>query len=367
MIVLFRANGIFASRVSKYIDFYKKNNIEYKIIGWDRLGENIKKDNFEFFNYKTKYVQGGLKAIIAKIKWMFFVFKYLIKYKKNISTIHACDFDVAFPSVFFKLIYRKDVNIIFDVCDWASAGGIKNRIFYKILVRLERFVVNHSNSMIICEDERINQIQFEVPIEVYTMRNIPSFDNVEFLNSNVIVPFNNDIITVSYVGWFGNGRFLDELLDVAEKKLINLFIAGFGKSSIESRCKELDSKYENIRYFGKVDYKYGLQIMNSSDLIYAMYCKSVPNHYYAAPNKFYESMFLGKPILSNNGISLTDKINRLGIGYTINESIEELTDFFKSISKDELKEVGIKANKQWTYYSNLTNVFMDNTYSKIIK
>ena len=112
MVLLFRANGIFASRVGKYIDFYKKNNVRYEIIGWDRLGENIKKENFVFFDYKTKYVQGGIKAIIAKISWICFVFKYLIKRKNDVSTIHACDFDVALPSVLFKIFYRKDINII---------------------------------------------------------------------------------------------------------------------------------------------------------------------------------------------------------------------------------------------------------------
>ena len=148
---------------------------------------------------------------------------------------------------------------------------------------------------------------------------------------------------------------------------MNLLIAGFGKDSITKKCERLQSDHpDRIQYFGKVDYKFGLQIMNASDLIYAMYCKFVPNHFFAAPNKFYESMFLGKPILSTKGIPLEDKIKEAGSGYTIEETQEELASFLNTISKEELCQKGKEAHMKWSYYENLTNEFMNNTYSKII-
>lgn len=367
MIILFRANGITASRVKKYVDYYKSSNQDYKIVGWNRLKETIDLPNYDFFNYSTGYVKGGITAVWGRIRWFFFIYGYLKKYKKKVTTVHACDLDVALPSVFFKLIHKKQLNVIFDVCDWASASRGKG-VLVQLLKKIEIFTVKHCSNMIICEPERIKQIQFEVPIPVSVMRNIPSFEDTSFLNENLIKKFKNDNITVSYVGWFGNGRFIEELLDFIEEANVNLLIAGFGKESITKKCELLQTRYpDRVQYFGKVDYKYGLQIMNSSDLIYAMYCKFIPNHFFAAPNKFYESLFLGKPILSTKGIPLEDKIKEAGSGYTIEESPEELASFLNSITKEDLCLKGEEAHKKWSYYENLTAEFMDNSYSKMIE
>lgn len=365
MIILFRSNGIFASRVSKYVDYYKKIGVPYTIVGWDRLGEGLSRPNYDFFRYKTRYMQGGFKAFVAKIKWMKFVYAYLKKHKKEITTIHACDLDVALPSAIFKFIHNRNLNLIFDVCDWSSASSDNwlLKLFFKVS---ERVAVKHSNHMIVCEQERIHQIQFKLKIPVHVMRNIPSFDNVDFLDEDTVPPFNNNNVTVAYVGWFGHGRFLEELLDYSKKGFINLNIAGFGISSIEDFAARLDKELDNVHYFGKVDYKFGLQIMKASDLIYAMYCKSIPNHFFAAPNKFYESIFLGKPILSTKGIPLADKIKKYETGFVIEENQNELSSFFKNVSKEELHESGRKAHSQWLYFSGLTAKFMNEEYSKMI-
>lgn len=366
MIFLFRANGIFASRVNKYVDYYKQSKQEYRIIGWDRLGENIQRENYDFFQFRTRYVQGGRKAIEARLRWMRFVYNYLVENKDLVTTVHACDLDVALPAVRFKQKYKKDLNIIFDVCDWTSASRGKGLI-KKIMMAGEKYTVKHCNSMILCEPERIKQIQFAVPIPVHTMRNIPTFEDTSFLDEHVVVPYNNGKVTATYVGWFGNGRFIHELLDYAEKGRINLLIAGFGMASIEEKCKDLNDRCDNVRYFGKVDYKFGLQIMNEADIIYAMYCKSIPNHFFAAPNKFYESMFLGKPILSTTGIPLEEKIKKAGTGYAIDETVEALENFFDHITIAELKKKGEDAHAQWPYFCSLTQQFMDEEYSKMIK
>lgn len=366
MIFLFRANGIFASRVSKYVNYYQQSGHKYRIVGWDRLGENIQLENYDFFQYRTKYVQGGHKAILAYLKWERFVYNYLVKNSHEVTTIHACDLDVALPAVLFKLLHKKKVNIIFDVCDWRSASRC-NIIMKNILMIVEKFTVRHCNHLVLCEPERIKQIQFPVQIPVHIMRNIPTFNDISFLNDKSVEPFSNGKVTVTYVGWFGNGRFIHELLDYAAKGQINLLIAGFGMASIEDKCSHLNKTCENVRYFGKVDYKYGLQIMKEADIIYAMYCKSIPNHFFAAPNKFYESMFLGKPILSTTGIPLEDKIKDVGTGYTIDETVEALENFFDNITIEELKKKGEDAHKQWPYFSCLTQQFMDKEYSKMIQ
>ena len=147
----------------------------------------------------------------------------------------------------------------------------------------------------------------------------------------------------------------------------NLLIAGYGSKEIEDKCKEL-SILSNIKYFGKVDYKIGLNIMYNSNIIYAMYSKSNPNHFYAAPNKYYEAMMLGKPIISTKGINMERKILDNNIGYIIEESSEELINLINSLSLDDIQEKGKAANLLWeNKYKNYTSKFLNEEYIDLIK
>jgi glycosyltransferase involved in cell wall biosynthesis len=151
-----------------------------------------------------------------------------------------------------------------------------------------------------------------------------------------------------------------------DQGMINLLIAGYGSQIFEKRCESL-STLPNIKYFGKVSYKDGMNIMYNSDLIYAMYCKTNPNHLYAAPNKYYEALMLGKPILSTIGISIATKILKYDIGYVINETESDLISLIKVLSKEDMYYKGKMAHDLWNLkFKNYTANFLYNEYPKLI-
>lgn len=363
MIVLFRSNSVTGPRVSKYINFYKANSIDYKVIGWDRLGEHPVIDNYEFFEYKSEYNHGGLQAVRDKSHWMRFVYDY-IKSHDNITTVHACDVDTAFPASFLKK--KKGFNFIFDVCDW-NTDLYQDKWLKFAFSRMEKRCVRTMDNIIICEPERIEQIEntVKLPKKPYIMRNIPDFKSRDILFDEAEYHFDNDKVTVAFVGGLGYGRLLDELLDCAEQGIVNLNIAGFGIPAMEERCRRLND-LSNVHYFGKVVYAKGLNILYNSDLVYAMYSKYIPNHIYAAPNKYYEAMFVGKPLLSTKGIKLEKRVESENVGFTIGETKEEIEDFLKSIKKENLVGPGESAKLAWERYKNMTAEFMKE-YATLIR
>lgn len=368
MIILTRSNGIYSSpRIEKYIDFYENRNIDYLVVGWDRVSDSLKRKKTIYYRKKSGYNVGGIKAAMDRFKWMYFLLKIYYTYRKNLTTIHAFDLDTAFPSCLFKTLFKKNVSVIFDVCDWFSANLYNQRKFMLwIFKQMERFCIKHSDEVIICEPERIEQIPYKLNRPELIVPNIPSFTDMSFLHYDDKYQFNDQNVTFAYVGGFSKFRMLDELLNIAEKGKINLLIAGYGIPEIELRCKELSTQ-SNIRYFGKVDYRDGITIMYNSDIIYAMYSKSNPNHYYAAPNKYYESMMLGKPILSNKNISLGDKIIKNDIGYAIDENEADLLNFILNINREDLRIKGENAHILWKEkFMSYTSIFFNTTYSKII-
>lgn len=366
MLVLIRSNAIVGDpRIGKYIEFLESQNVDFRVIGWDRANDCQPSSKIIYYNRPAGYNVGGGKAALNRLLWFCFVIKTLFSLK-NIKAIHGCDLDGAFPAVIYKILGHWNVNVIFDVFDWFSATLANQPAWIRFLFRILEFIsVKFSSHVIICEEERIRQIPYDISNKYSVLPNIPNFAKPDFLTYDEKLHFENQKPTLTYVGGFYGERFLDELLDMAERGVCNLLIAGYGDKSMEERCEQLNHK-DNIIYFGKVAYKQGLNIMYNADIIYAMYCKSNPNHIYAAPNKFYEAMFLSKPIISTKGTIVGEKIEKLDIGYTIEEDPKELETLLNSLSNSDMSRNGNNANILWTKeYSNYVHSYLSTTYCRI--
>ena len=115
---------------------------------------------------------------------------------------------------------------------------------------------------------------------------------------------------------FGNiMSYEEELQDLAEKNS-NLILHGIFKNP-----EELPSVYESL------------------DLVLATYDADSINAQYAEPNKMYESIFFRVPIIVSKGTFLSEKVERLGIGYSVNaldnDDVERLV---QSCSKESIEE-----------------------------
>ena len=369
MLILVRCNDVASDpRAMKYVNYLRANNKLYKLIAWDRDGRVQDESEGYFLKKRAGYNVGGIKAVLNRIIWMWFVLKRLIKMKEKAPVIHACDLDAAFPSAVYKVFFNKKSKLIFDFFDWYSATLYnQGAIVLKAFAMMEKFSVKHSDKIIICEPERIEQIPYPIPNEqLLVLPNIPCFADSSFLVESDNYKFQNDLITFSYVGGFSTERCLSEIIALAEDGIINLAIAGFVNVEIEHRLERL-SGCSNVKYYGKVAYTDGLNIMYNSDIIYAMYAKSNPNHIYAAPNKFYEAMFLGKPIFSTSGTIVAKKIDSLGIGFTSEESKNDIFEIIKTIDKSESLNKGMISKLMWdTEYKTYTIDFLNNEYRALL-
>ena len=112
----------------------------------------------------------------------------------------------------------------------------------------------------------------------------------------------------------------------------------------------------------------GLNMENAADIVYAMYCKTNPNNIYAAPNKYYEALLLGKPIITTKGTIVEKKCIDNNIGWAVEEDIEQLRQLILEIDQREIDEKGKNAFSLWhNHFQNYINSFFQETYSKIIK
>ncbi|WP_342559442.1 hypothetical protein [Metasolibacillus sp. FSL K6-0083] len=366
MIILIRSNDANPDpRLQKYINYLEKTQQRYKVIAWNRSEGILEKENYIYFNYPAAFGL-GIKNIPRKIRWFQFVVKQLWKNRQHYQVIHACDLDTAIPAFFIKSLVKK--KIIFDVFDWVSSENSKS-ILGKILSIVENRIFKKSDFTIICEEYRMNQVRKDARRPSVVLPNIPDIYLQEdtFIAEKIAVQRQQFTKVISYVGVFDRNRGIEHLLcSVAENSNVCLNIAGYGL--LQNEVMNYAEQYENIIYWGKVDHNTGLNIMRCCDLIAAFYYLSNPVHRFAAPNKYYEGLFLGKALLTNEGTLLAEKVVEGDTGYVIAEGAASLANFLNlPLEKQAIELKNDHSKELWhTVYQTYTTNFMENEYQKML-
>lgn len=349
-IVIARSNFVEPdSRVEKEAISLVNNGYEVSLLAWNRSKNYFVKRDKKSITSALKISRisfgakagfgNGFKSLVPFIKFQLSLFGWLILNKDKYDICHFCDFDTAFlGSIACKIVRKK---YIFDIFDYLSTNP--NNFFQKVIEKMENMTINHAEATIICTEDRIQQIKKTKPKNLTIIHNSPSdiFDlsNIPYANTNKI--------RVVYVGILQDYRLLKEMAKViSEDSRIELHIGGFGK--YESYMKDMSKRYDNIKYYGKLKYDETLKLEQSCDIMTAIYDPNIGNHIYAAPNKFYEALYLGKPLIMVKGTGMSNivKEEKIGVLIDYNEDgfkrgLKELIDMreeWKNIEK-RMKEI----------------------------
>ena len=322
-------------RLKKYVQACEESNTPYIAVTWDRLLNSTPYSENEFQYKKEAPYGGGFN--LQFLKWVFFVYVQLIKHFKSYKVIHACNLEVLMVVIPFKLCGKK---IVFDIYDTVNPS-------------IERSLMPFVNTLILPNIKRLKQeglSEEKIGKKLLIVENVPNFGEQEF------TPKTNDTFPVqihlAYVGVLERKiRGLENLLDtVSHNNNLYLEIAGVG-DGLETVIEEAQANCERIKYHGKVDYHKALEIMNRADFIVAIYTPSFTPDVYASPNKFYESLYLAKPIISSSGTLVGTQIEDNNTGYLIEERDEALADLMKQLvnskSLEEYKEKSRNCHKLW--------------------
>lgn len=140
------------------------------------------------------------------------------------------------------------------------------------------------------------------------------------------------------VGFVGSFRFSSvfNFAEVFSREFPENEFHFFGSASNtedQERFEKL-SKYTNIIFHGRFRNPQDLPLVYSQiDLLLSTYDVIFENVKYAEPNKIYEAIYFNTPIIATEGTYLGDKINKLGIGYTLNPLNNcDIVNFVKNLT-----------------------------------
>ena len=339
------------SRVEKEAAALAVAGYDVHIIAWDRDSEiNEVYDYVDVDGIKIPIVRFGHKASfgdgLKNIRPFLFFQWHLYSYLKAnpCDVIHACDYDTAYTAR--KAYNRKKSKFIYDIFDFDR--GRQDHFLSKIMRHIQKNIVLKSDATIICTEERINQFNGYRPHKYAVIHNSPHLKPTTEDSHN-----ESDRIRLAYVGILIDNRLLKEISEfVVENPKYELHIGGFGM--LENYFATLSNKYDNIIFYGKIPYKRTLEIEESCDILLAVYDPTVINHKYAAPNKFYEGLMLGKPLIMAKGTGMSNVLLENDIGVVV--------DFTKEGFESGVHELTTRKD-EWTQMSKKMKEIYDRDYS----
>lgn len=345
-VCFFRSNPVNPdSRVEKEITALYEDGYLVDVFCWDR--ESNHKINQSFFKdttiniFRVGYQAGfgeGLKSLKSYLKFQISIVKWVFKHRQEYDIFHACDFDTAFFSFWPVRLCRK--KFIFDIFDFIC--GNPQNFFQNMVKRSQFFLINHSDATIICTEKRKLQIKGTRPRKLTIIHNSPDGSII----SDYTFEKQSTNKSVVYVGVLLDNRLLREMISYFEKNPdIDLYIGGFGL--LEKFISEAAEKHSNIHFMGKLSYDMTLALEKSCDIMTAIYDPEVENHRFAASNKFYESLLLGKPLLMVKGTGMSEVVEKERIGEVIDYSEEGFATGVQKllVLEGEWDEISVRMKK----------------------
>lgn len=335
------------SRVEKEACALVDEGYAVKVLAWDRDSNHAPNDEMlELGKYRIPITRlghiasfgEGMKNLKSYLAFQFEMQRWLLKNRKSIDAVHACDFDTAWFSYPIAKLCKK--KFVFDIFDFLY--GEPHGFLQKSVKKAQCFLINHSDATIICTDARKQQISGTKPKQLAVIENTPSSELCNQAAGKMVAPSNR--VKVAYVGILQDYRLLPEILEYfAHNKEIEFHCGGFGKYE-DMFCK-YSAKYDNIFFYGRLTYADTIQLERDCDIMLAIYDPSLENHRMAAPNKFYESLMLGKPVIMVKGTGMADEVERYGLGAIIEYSLDGFAQGIDELigRQAEFNDISLKA------------------------
>lgn len=344
------------SRVEKEARSLINMGYGVQILAWDRNSTHKdERSNIAVFGSEIPIIRigekagfgEGIKSLKSFLKFQFRMILWLLKNRDYYNAVHACDFDTAFFSYFIAKALRK--KFVFDIFDFLASEPVN--VFQKIIKKMEFFLINRADATIICTEDRKSQIEGSNPKYLAVIHNAPYLGLMND-NSELIKTVDKTKINVVYVGILQADRMLKQIGNYfCKHSEIVWHIAGFGY--LDEHISKLAESHSNIEYHGKISYSDALALENACDIMLAIYDPKIENNRNCAPNKYYESLMLGKPLIMVKGTGMSSIISDNNFGV----SIEYSEDGFRE-GVEEL----IKIKRKWKEISNEMKEYYHRNY-----
>lgn len=315
-VILIRSRATDAA-VYKIANSLSENGYDVHLLIWDRQhnlkNENNKKYTINKFNLKAPYDK--LTIYFYHPFWWIYEFYFLMVNKWDI--VHACDLDTLYPAIIVKII--KGVKLYYIIYDFYSnhisdGGNIFIKFIKSFFSHIEKFGIGFTNILFLVDEIRLKEVEGARIKKAVILYNSPP----DILDLKRLPSGNSEKFTIFYAGVLQKIRGVDYMVKAVEGlDNVELIIAGMEDLSHLSISINVNIK-NKVRYIGWIPtYEEVLIKSMSSDVLFRFIDPETSQCIYGSPNKLYEAMMCGKPIIINSEMGASKIVLDEDCGLTV--------------------------------------------------
>jgi glycosyltransferase involved in cell wall biosynthesis len=278
-------------------------------------------DKTELHLIKTPFYRGGVLKFLH-FNWNVFVFLV----RRKLEIIHCHDLWVLPSALILRFI--KKCHLIYDAHEFY--GGLevfnRNKIRKKIWLAVEYFAVPWIDVLITVSQPLADlyRKKYSRLKQVIVIRNLPE---KEVLSDTSVPLVKTSDPVILFQGHFRPGRGLINLIEAfSQIKDAHLVMIGGGDMEGELKSMVLKKRLGNsVSFLGYIPTDELIQTAARADLGVVLFEPTSLNYRYALPNKFFEYIMAGIPVLASNIDTFKSYMETYQIGLTVDPSdVEEI-------------------------------------------
>jgi glycosyltransferase involved in cell wall biosynthesis len=246
----------------------------------------------------------GLRRSPLTIAKLFFQVAYLKPW--SFKSIHVINENLALILYPLLLISRHWVLDVFDSFFLKSTSRMVN--MFKLV--LQRIIYGSASAILVTDDARLNLLPAWSRSKARVLPNYPLTDKQAITwKAEPVGP-----LKIFFSGSIGVDRGLPFLLNlIKHDPQLQVHIAGW---LYDQAGKEL-CKHPQVTYHGIIHQSAAAQIAKQCDYILCLYEPNIVNNIYASPNKIYDGIQAGVPVIISQEVLVSAFVRTERLGYVL--------------------------------------------------
>lgn len=298
---------------------------------------------------KNKFIK-----TLSIIEWSFRIIFFTIN--KGIKCVNARTLSVLPICVFLKLI--NGANLVYDPHELETEKLGWHGFAQRLAKLTEKLLIFFVDKIVVVSPSIAEWYKVAYKKEPFIIINAPYYkitSRKNIFREKYDIP-ESSIIFI-YQGGLSEGRGIEFLLEVfknVKRRDIALIFMGYGP--LVNEILALSKESYNIYYHPSVKPEEVLEYVSSADVGFSLLADDCLNHSYCLPNKLFECLMAGIPIISTQLTEIKKIIDKYKVGYLLDIknnrlNSDTLFQILNTINKNEIESLRRNIEKAKTIFT----------------
>lgn len=304
----------------------------------DLLDEVIEESKVKRIAIKTrKLPKNIISQLIKYLEWHLRVVSHYRKTPMNV--IHCHDLAPLPIAVHLKRI--TGARLIYDAHELESERNGLHGIRQIISRKLEKILIPYVDQVISVSPSIVHWYKSNFPSRnVNLVRNIPEnsvINNPEKVSLKFQLGVPIDSVLFLYLGGYTSGRGIETILKAFQVDAVKHHVVFMGYGPLEKQIKIAQESCNRIHTLDPVRPNEVINYIRGADVGLCLIEDTCLSYRYCLPNKLFESLLAGIPVLASNLPDQAEIVKKYEGGWVVENNLSEITKFLREVKFVDVK------------------------------